>query len=69
MPTSKPRLQAVFDESVYAQLQELSEATGKSLSLLTSELVVEALEARKAATDGASAIDHLKQALNLLQNP
>ncbi|QNI59136.1 hypothetical protein SynBIOSU31_02270 [Synechococcus sp. BIOS-U3-1] len=63
-----PRLEAVFDEDVYAQLQALSEATGKSLSLLTSELVVKALEACRAATDGASVIDHLKQALNMLQN-
>ena len=68
IPATKQKLQAVFDESVYAQLQELSEATGKNFSLLTSELVVEALEARRAGADGASAIDHLKQALNLLQN-
>ena len=58
----------MFDEEVYEELQSLSKATRKNLSLLTSELVVEALEARKAGADGTSAIDHLNQALNLLQN-
>jgi len=68
IPATKQRLQAVFDESVYKQFQALSEATGKSLGLLASELVVKGLKARAAAPDGASAIDHLKQALKLLQN-
>ena len=35
---------------------------GNYPSLLASDLVIEALEARRAATDGASVIDHLKQA-------
>ena len=67
MPTSKPRLQAVFDEEVYTQLQKLSEAFGKSLSLLISELVVEALQARAAVKENAFVHDQLRHVLNQLE--
>ena len=56
----------IFEADTYQELQQLQQGSDQSLSLLVASLVVEALEARKAGTDEATAVDHLKQALNLL---
>lgn len=67
MPTSKPRLQVVFEPEIYQQLQALQEASGRSLSTVSAELVSEALVAHRAASEGASITDQLRHILNQLE--
>ena len=69
MPTARPRLQVVFDPAIYKELQDLQESTGKSLSQLAGELVVDGLNARRATNPDASAVDLLKRALVMLEAP
>ena len=67
MPTSKPRLQIVMEPEVYQELQAMQESTGRSLSQLAGELVVDGLNARRATNPDASAVDLLKRALVMLE--
>ena len=69
MPTARPRLQVVFDPAIYKELQAMQESTGKSLSQLAGELVVDGLNARRATNPDASAVDLLKRALVMLEAP
>ena len=69
MPTSKPRLQIVMEPEVYQELQAMQESTGRSLSQLAGELVVDGLNARRATNPDASAVDLLKRALVMLEAP
>lgn len=44
MPTKKPRLNVVLDESLYKIIEDLSQKEGKSMSVIAKELLEDAIE-------------------------
>ncbi len=44
MPTTKPRINVILEESLYETVEQLAERDGMSLSLKVRDLVKEALE-------------------------
>ncbi len=49
MPTKNPRVNVVLEERIYRIIRELAEKDGLSLSMVSRELIREALELREDA--------------------
>ena len=47
MPTKNPRINVVLEKPLYSALYDLAEEQGLSLSMLTRDLIKEALELRE----------------------
>ncbi len=55
MPTKNPRINVVLEEPLYRIIRELAEKDGLSLSMVSRDLIREALELREDATLAAFA--------------